>query len=338
MQPAIPHGGAIVVRLYFLTCVFFGAGLTTLAAQCVQFDVVHSVAACDVSTDEFQQTHPDEKLIQIKLPISSLVHAEESRLQFLYVVSSTTGHPFQVVDYAPKTTLMSDIEGLVSSEVAEDHSASIGIHALTPSDFPAKTDANAKLNRGKRRIEQLDRMPPKQLLSASGTMHRGLSAYFKLNPSTQTTLEGHRLFEITARVNKSWRASLLHVRCVALRSSETSPQPTSACNRQDFVVGVYLAGDEQAKTNVQKLSTAQFELQQLARTHAHSIDEQRFPTIGHKLGAALLVVKPQIPEDWLNHLLSSGDFHHFERHLPRPVRAAATEYRQARADVIDLAG
>lgn len=327
-----------MVRLCLLTAILFLSSLSALAAQCVRFDVAHSIAAQDVTTPEFLAMYPHEKLVQIRLPISSLLQSEESRLEFLYMISGTTTHPFQVVDYAPKTTLITDIEGLVSSEVSEDNSTSIGLHALSPDEFPVKTDANAKLSRGSRQLERMDRLPPKQLLSASGTMHRGLSAYFKLKPSTQTTLEGGHVFEVTARVKQGWRASLIHVHCTAFLTDDESARVASKCSQQGFVVGVYLAGDDMAKSSVEKLAIAQLELLKLAQVHARSIEDRRFPSIGHKLGAALSVVKPKIPESWLNDLLTSGDFHRFERHLPRPVRDAATEYRQARAKVIGFAG
>lgn len=326
-----------MVRWFILAGLASFTGLSTLGAQCVQFDVIHSVPAHDVSTPEFQTTSPGEKLICIKLPISSFIQSDESQLQLLYFISGTTKQRFQVVDYAPKTILITDVDGVVSSEVSEDDSTSIGIQALAPGELPVRGDASAKVNRGTRRLERQARLPQKHLLAASGTMHRGLSAYFKLNPSTQTTLEGDHLFEITARVKSSWRASLLHIHCVALKTSEGADWTGTACNQQDFIVGAFLAGDEQAKACIEGFTTAQIELVQLARTLAQSVEERRYPSFPHKLGAAISVVKPKIPDDWMSDLLSSGDFHPFERHLPRPIQTAATQYRQARAAVLDLA-
>ena len=331
----------MVVRLFSIMIVLvttWSGMWSTLGAQCVKFDVAHSVAAYDVTTSEFLETHPYDKLIRIRLQISSLVGGEnEAQLQLLHTISGTTTHPFQVVDYAPKTTLMTDVEGLISSEVSEDKSTSIGIHAFSPHELTLKADANAELRNGARSTNRLERLPAKHLLSASGTMHRGLTAYFKMKPSTQSTLEGDRVYEVTAQVKQGWRASLLRVHCLALRSRRSSESVTK-CGQQGFVVGVFLAGDEEAKSSVERLATTQLQLQRLARTHAKSIENRRFPSIGHKLGASFSIVKPKIPDQWLNDLLTSGDFHSFERHLPRPIRAAATEYRQARAELILFAG
>lgn len=332
-----------MVRLQLITIIICGfVGFSPLSAQCVQFDVAHTVAAQDVTTPEFQTNYPDEKLIRIQLPISSLIRmeTEASLLQYLYVISGTTSHAFQVVDYAPRTTLMTDVNGLISTESSDDQSTTIGISAFSPHEFPVKTDATAKHSTGTRAAERMERLPPKQLLSASGTMHRGLSAYFKLKPSTQTTLEGDKMFEVTARVRQGWRASLLHVTCAAFAKARGGFSDASdvVCGQRAFIVGVYSAGDVMAKQSVERLASTQYQLRQLAKKHEQTIAENRYPSFGHKLGAAFSMVKPKIPDQWLQELLTSEDFHSFERHLPRPIRTAATEYRQARTQVIRFAG
>ena len=329
-----------ILLLYALLIV--GSG-STLCGQCVRFDVANTVAAVDVSTPEFLASHPNEKLIRIRMPISSLVQLESegSLLQYLYLISGTTANSFQIVDYAPKTTLATDVSGLISSEQSDDESTSIGVNALAPRDFPIKADASAKHSAGTHVSNRMEKLPPKQLVSASGTMHRGLSAYFKLKPSTQTTLEGDKTFEITVQVKRNWRASMMHVNCAAFakpRSGGFSDKANVVCGQRAFVVGVHIAGDEEAKQSVEQLASTQHQLRQLASQHAELIEEKRYPSIGHKLGAALSLVKPRIPDAWLNELLTSGDFHPFERHLPIPIREAATSYRQARTQVIRFAG
>ena len=170
-------------------------------------------------------------------------------------------------------------------------------------------------------------------------MHRSTAAYFKLRPSSQTTLEGDKVFEVTVSVPYNWRAGLLQVHCVAFtRAKSAAKKGEKVCGENRFVVGVYMSGDEVAKRSVSELATKQQQLQSLAVEHADTIADRRFPTIGHKLGAALSVTKPKIPEQWLEQLLLSSDFHDFERHLPRKLRSAANQYREARKQVIRFAG
>lgn len=333
-----------MVRLQFLAVVLTLSGvLSSLSAQCVRFDVPHTAAAEDITTPEFLAVSPGEKLVRIRLPISSLVQLETESplLQYLYSISGTTQHPFTVVDYAPKTTLTTDVNGFIATEHGNEESTSIGVNALVPREIPLKADATAKHNTGHHASERMERLPPKQLLSASGTMHRGTSVYFKLKPSSQTTLEGDKHFEIVARVKDSWRASMLYVRCSAFTKPKQggfSEKSSNVCGQRGFVVGVHLAGDELARSRVQRLAESQSQLHVLADQHSRFIEEKRFPSIGHKFGAMLSVVKPRIPDHWLNQLLTSGDFHPFERHLPQSIRAAATDYRQARAEVIGFSG
>ena len=309
--------------------------------SCVQFDVVQIADAIDASEPGFLAANPGEKLIRIRLPISSLVRldSEDSLLQYLYLISGATGASFQVVDYEPKTTLSSDVSGSISIESSSGNSTNVGVKAIAPNDFPVRADASANVNASNANSHRLQKLPPKHLLSASGTMHRGASAYFKLKPSTQTTLEGDKLFEVVARVPYNWRAGLIHVQCAAFgKPRGVSGDRSQVCSRSQFVVGVYMAGDEVARHSVWKLSQTQQQLRTLARKHADSIDHERFPSFGHKLGAAFSLVKPRIPERWLDELLTTNDFHPFERHLPRKIRTAATEYREARKEVARFAG
>lgn len=328
-----------------VSCLFFATVVSVDARQpCVQFDVVQIADAIDVSTPKFLAANPDEKLIAIRLPVSSLVRlgSEDSLLQYLYVMSGRSSSLFQVVDYAPKTMLSSDVSGTISIEATTGDATNLGVKAVAPSNSPIKADASVSLNSNSTNSRRLQKLPPKELISASGTMHRGASAYFKLKPSSQTTLEGDKLFELTARVPYNWRAGLLQVNCAAFAKSrgvaKSFEDEDVVCGRNQFIVGIYLAGDEVAKERVWNLTTTQRELLSVARLHSKAIEDERFPTIGHKLGAALSVVKPRIPARWLDQLLLSNDFHAFERHLPRKVRMAATEYREARKQVVGFAG
>jgi len=212
---------------------------------CVLFDVVPSAAAVDVTPPEFFAANPTEKLIVIQFPISSLVRLESENglIQYLYVISGTNAL-FQIVDYAPKTQLDSDVKGKVSVEKHRGESTTLGLKVYTPHDLFLDGDATAHHGANDSDSTRFEQLPPLRLIAASGTMHRGLSAYFKLKPSTRTTLEGDKTFAITAHVPASWRAGLIHVNCQAFGQSRRAKpyrdQDDLVCG---FVVGVYMQGD-----------------------------------------------------------------------------------------------
>lgn len=335
--------GAFCLTLTTLTMVHASAEAASAVTHCVQFDVGQSAAADELPLSDSVAPNATEKLIHIRLPISSLVRlgSEDSLVQYLYIVSGSSPG-FQIVDYAPKTMLSSNVAGNVSIEKNHGNASNLGIKATAPSDFPVRSDASVSVNASSAESRRFETLPPMKLIAASGTMHRGMSAYFKLKPSTQTTLEGDKVFEITARVPVTWRAGLIYVNCSAYAEGRGLNKPTDeadlVCGQRRFVVGVYARDDADAKASVQKLAEMQHLLRSLASTHSNEIQDQRFPSLGHKLGAAFSLVKPKIPNHWLEQVFATDDLNSFERHLPRQLRQAADDYRQARKQVIGFAG
>ena len=336
-----------MVRLLSLLRYLFLVSLCTNAAvvaQCVSFDIAPIVAAQDVSTDDFLRSNPDEKLVRIRIPVSSLVslRSEKSLVQYLVIISSLDGpSDFQIVDFSPKTELASDVEGTVKVERTEGSTGSLGVNAFALRELPVKGEATAAVSKKLTNATRVEQLPRLELVSASGTMDRGRSVYFKIKPSSQSTLEGDKVYEIVARVPYGWRADTLQVRCSAFSHPPRAKQQVSnvsVCVTDRFVVGVYVSGDEAAKQSVRRLATTQSHLKTLAFRHADAIEDETYPTWGHRLGAAFSLVKPRIPAHWLDQLITSHDYHSFERHLPRQVRSAATEYREARKHVDQFAG
>jgi hypothetical protein len=173
-------------------------------------------------------------------------------------------------------------------------------------------------------------------------MHRGAAVYFKLRPSTQTSLEGDKMFEIVARVPRSWRGGLAHIHCAAYGEPRgvklSRGEEDLVCGTREFLVGIYLDGDDEARESVWNFAQSQQQLRKLAVTQAGRIDDERFPTWGHKLGAAFSLVEPRIPRQWLQEVLATPQLPEFSRHLPQNVRVAAARYDEARRLVRDLAG
>ncbi len=132
----------------------------------------------------------------------------------------------------------------------------------------------------------------------------------------------------------------MHVHCAAYGQSRgISPLRGEAdlvCGRRAFIVGIYLEVDAEAKAAVWDFAQTQRHLRRLAVSQAGKIDEERFPSLGHKLGGAFSLVEPRIPERWLDRVLVTPQLPRFSRHLPREVRVAANRYDEARRAVTRL--
>ena len=153
--------------------------LCVASRPCVQFDVGRVVQATDVSTADFLATHSGEKLIHVCLPISAFARldSEGAILQHVYLLSGPATAGFQIVDYAPKTTLASDVAGPISIEHSSGNSSSVGITAKSPKEIPIQADASANRKVSSSDSSRMKKLPPRYLLAASGTLHRGTAAY-----------------------------------------------------------------------------------------------------------------------------------------------------------------
>ncbi|MCA9268794.1 MAG: hypothetical protein KDA41_10005, partial [Planctomycetales bacterium] len=194
-----------------------GAAAARADAPHVAFDVAPTVACRDVTPPEFAELHPDERLIEAPLAISSLLeNGQESDLvEFLYVVDSPS-QSMRVEDYLPKTTLATDVVGSIGVERHKDDSRTLGLNVAgdVSNHLKATATGNATHSRAEKTV--YERMPPLELLSASGTMQRGAAAYFKLKPSPRTSLEGAKEFLLVLRVPATWRGDFIRVQCDAL--------------------------------------------------------------------------------------------------------------------------
>ena len=78
----------------------------------VQFDVPYVVAARDITSCEFELAYPHEKLIELKLQVSSLLQegSEADLRQYLFSIVSPQ-RTMSVVDYLPKTAHETPIAG-----------------------------------------------------------------------------------------------------------------------------------------------------------------------------------------------------------------------------------
>ncbi len=308
----------------------------------LQFDVRHRVACIDVSQDDHFKTVLGKRLIQAKIPVSTLVrHGSAQELLQLLIRFENPDRSVQVIDYQPKTTLATDIVGNIGIETKQDKSAGVGVN-LSASQAGIRGTTTAEIGSKHGQSIKWQHLPPLELLSASGTIGRGSGVYFKLKPSKRTSLEGNRDFVLLLQVPESWQSGVLHIDCRAeglQRSSITNWSEKVTCGHNRFVVALYAANNKRAQQQASLLVSADKQLRQMAAAHRQEIEQSACPHLGYRLGVLFQLLEPRIPSQWLDTVLFHvpGTSKPFQEpplaswpELPAPVQGAAQQYLAAK--------
>ncbi len=307
---------------------------------CVQFDAPASVVACDVTPPEMEVELPEERLVQLIFPISTRVGCDSRQaiMQMQFEIRST-GPGIQIVDYGPRTSMYSDIEGPIAVETREETSHSLGLDAGGAITDAIKLSANAGTGKTRGYSEQFHRIPPHKLLLASGTLQRGTAVYFKFNPSPQTTLEGGHQLSITMRVPRKWRGGILRVDCRAEGSESglLGRRDDFLAGRVSFMIATWLKGDSRARTVVNQYTEIESRLRQVARSWQHRS--------GHKSGGELSQLfrstpRPDLPANWTETFMlydSRSIQSKIRPHLSRDLQSVTDQFLASRGQVLRLA-
>lgn len=309
----------------------------------VSFDVMPSVGCRDVTTAEFAEANPDEKLIEVVIEISSLIRQgkEGELLQFFYRFDSPR-RTMRIVDYTPKTTLASDLAGNVTIEKKQETTKGIGLAVTAPLEWPAKLTGSGDLGTKTTDSTRYELVPPKIAVAASGTLDRGYSVYFKVKPSRSTSLEGARPFTLVLRVPHSWRADYVHLSCTASAAAQGLLGPLDeelVCGQRKFVVALYAEGDASAKAAAERLIRAESELLKTISAHRQALEKRFYPTFAHRVGALLDGASATLPHDVAEAIVYGGrspDRDMLALRLPAEVRQAAAKYTVARRALSSL--
>jgi hypothetical protein len=328
---------------FHITSAWLLADATVHGGRCVEFDVVEVAACRDVTSTEFAAANPDEKLVEARIRVSSLVHPgrEDDLLQLLYVLESPR-RTLRVHDYWPKTQLESELAGNVSVESTRGRSSSLGLNVDASYGHLLAADAAASRGDTVSRAVRYELLPPLSVLAASGTTGRSTGAYFKLKPSPRTALEGDREFMVVVRVPADWRGDVLRLRVEALaepRGLSRSLHSYAVCSVAHFTIGLYVQGDQPAKHLACQLVRQERRLRRLARTRREAIQQSQAPSLIHRIGQALSVVEPRVPSGWLETVVHGPpeQLLPFSRYLPADVRAAVADYVATRRQLDELA-
>src|SRR5690606_20732202 len=141
---------------------------------------------------EFAARNSLEKLIEAEFRVSVLIwQGSEHQIEELLFVLSSPQRRLRIVDFWPRTESITDIVGPIERNESHDSTRSLEA-ALRGSVSAGQAGVNGQLTpslgAGQTRHEGVKetykKLPPKQLLLASGTLEGDSSVFFKLKPST----------------------------------------------------------------------------------------------------------------------------------------------------------
>ncbi|MEQ8789907.1 MAG: hypothetical protein RIC55_26670 [Pirellulaceae bacterium] len=330
-KPPVFRATFFGASMLLLTLVGAAAPSATFAGPPhVQFDAAYVVACRDVTTEEFARANPYDRLVEARIDISALLrHGSEDDLAEYYYRLTSPQRSIQVRDYLPKTTLAGDIEGAISIEEKNENSAGLGITLAGVYAGAAKAAADANLGVKHSKTVRYDKLPPLESLTASGTIDRGTGAFFKLRPSSRTSLEGGNEFVLMLRVPVEWRADYLQLHCQAAgwrRGPVRALDERVTCGYGDFLIALHLEGDGMARDAALELTSAESRL----RRAAAEIAQPKTPSslagrLGHVFGGG----DTDLPEDWLERVLNRPtrtEVRVLMTQLPPSVREAVVRY------------
>ncbi len=322
-----------------------GTAVVSLRADegCVRFDAPASVIACDVTPPDFLSGNPDERLIQLIIPVSTRVGcARQQTVPQLHIELRNIGSASQIVDYAPQTSLYSGIDGPVSVETTRETSHTLGIDASGTVGEVVKLGAKAGSGNSNGLVERYQRIPEQKLLLASGSIDRGQGVYFKFNQSPQTTLEGGHELAMTIRVPATWRGGMVRVDCRADGSEPGLFGSTDqfAAGAATFLVATWLKGDPEAQAIVNRYCDIESRLREFAKQWESRQAKQSASDPIAQLGRWMGSAPNDMPEGWADRFMlydTRSIQSRIRPRLSRDLQRATDQYLASRASLLRLA-
>lgn len=304
----------------------------------VVFDVPALVPASRLPIPEGQLATGQEQIIEVGIPVSAQI-ALDSRGdidEFRFDISWNR-NVYPIADYAPKTQTASSIEGTISIDRSRDKNASLNASLIPLLGESISGNAKFDLSNRKNERESFKEIPQHDVLVASGTIHRGTGAFFRFHPSRTETLEGGRELVVAFRVPLSWRGGLLKVECRGHGNRKilgSWKEPIS--QERAFLVPIYLAGDEAARTAAVEFVRSEQGLKMYWQRHLQSQPEV---SVGPFSFLPREPASKPVPDYWVHQLIQSGSdepLNRYQARLPQEVAEAAASFVAARQSLFEF--
>jgi len=249
-------------------CPFAGAATPPL----LEFDVPFTISCRSLPLKDPARVDPDKELIEVVIPISARVRAgsEKDLKQCLYtLVGPADSESISVADWLPRTELKTEFAKPI--QVSKENLAKIGINLSAHYVVAATSDASGQLKSG----VTYEMLPPQEIVLASGTVQHGHGVFFKLKPSTQTTLEGIKSFSAILSVPRGWRGGCLKLECNAVgleRGAIAKLDREVSSGLAVFCLALHLEGDTEAERLAEHVALCQQELFDAFVQHRREVD------------------------------------------------------------------
>ncbi len=281
-------------------------------------------------------------LVRLQFTVSALVSSEFRGKIVEYVVEVTNPHQsMRVLDLWPRTQVYSEIEGHIAVEHRRQQDSNLAFTASGSFEPLARASANGDYRDYRDVQEKYARKPPVQMLTSSGTIDRGYGAFFKFRPGPLPIVEGNIEFAILVEVPTQWRSGMIHVslRSSGYRSQETLGSRPIELGSARMWTAVHRLGDIEAAEQARRTVRHEQLVRSLAIKKQKQIDERSYPTIFHRVGAAIEIIDPRIPENYLTQILYGVEadfFNEKTNRLPVDLRVAALDYWDQRKRFLSL--
>lgn len=328
------HAVARTLTQLALLLALLSASITYGQSPRVEFDVACLTPVIDVGEGEANSGYRE---VEARLPISILLAAgSQNQLSEVVIRIESRHRSAEVIDFAPRTRVASSIVGNVEVTERGDERkhAQIDLFGVAPAAPTIHGKASAGYHDEHQAVWSYERLPPHEVLVASGTTDRGFGAFFKFRPSSQASLEGSHDLLLRLRVPHNWRSEIYDVTAIAYsrRGKEFSFDDRPVAGQENFTLVFYSAGDETARKLGGQMASNEENFRTVVYRDRKSIERKAFPTPLDKVGSVIGVVGPKIPETWYRDLLSgkSDEKSEIIPHLPKEVQSAALAMMDSR--------
>jgi hypothetical protein len=308
----------------------------------IGFDAPAIVVAVPVNPAVVEAPTMGGQLLRLRLPVSTYISPQFRGEVTEYVVEiESPTQSMRVVDFWPKNEVYSDIDGTVAVARSQQKDVDFAFNVAGAYEPFGRGTASGNYHNTLNHQESYQRKPPMQVLTSSGTIHRGYGVFFKFRPGPAPLLEGAREVALLVEVPQGWRADMLRVTMRAAgRSSASGSARTQPLAETQLWTTTHREGDSAAATQAKRYVTQERKLRALAASSSEQIVNRSLPTLWHKLGASLEIVEPRIPADYLSRIIFGAANQRFEggkERLPVDLRVAALDYWEERHRLMSLA-
>jgi hypothetical protein len=189
----------------------------------VEFDFARSVECLDVTLPEHSAQYPNQRLIEMRLPVSVRFRGlQPDDVEELNVEINGAAAGLRVCSFSPSTQLASDltreIETTTTIKKERSFGATLGGAVPLPTAnvvAQVSPSINANTSTSETVTDKSNRLPPKYAVVVSGTSSDARGVFFKLKHSSQGLLEGVHELTVVFAAPVEWQGVEVRVFCSA---------------------------------------------------------------------------------------------------------------------------